>query len=58
VVTIPLCRDFPVDATGVIVGSKKSPASLQGQVIAHYVARLFDAPVAWSRQQQMLGFAY
>jgi site-specific DNA recombinase len=21
------------------------------------VARLFDAPVAWSRQQQMLGFA-
>jgi site-specific DNA recombinase len=22
------------------------------------VARLFDAPVAWSRQHQMLGFAY
>jgi site-specific DNA recombinase len=22
------------------------------------VARLFDAPVAWSRQQQMLGFAH
>jgi site-specific DNA recombinase len=22
------------------------------------VARLFDAPAAWSRQQQMLGFAH
>ena len=22
------------------------------------VARLFDAPVAWSRQQQMLGFTH
>jgi site-specific DNA recombinase len=22
------------------------------------VARLFDAPVAWSRQQQMLGFVH